>query len=63
MSKPTTKTDETRDERMTALQHVTAERDGTIVCTMFPQYRSEDDLSSEWLTATNDSFVSLDDFR
>ncbi len=45
------------------LQHVTAERDGITVCTMFPQDPSDVDAATHWLTAGPDSFVSLEEYR
>lgn len=45
------------------LQHVTVERDDVAVCTMFPWNVADDSVSTQWLTAGPDSFVSLEDAR
>lgn len=45
------------------LQHVTVEHDGIAVCTMFPQALDEDAVSTEWITATTESFVALEERR
>jgi hypothetical protein len=50
-------------DRTSELQHVTVERDGVAVCTMFPQASTEDSLSTRWITATDESFVSLEERR
>ena len=43
---------------------MTVEHDEEIaVCTMFPRALSEEDVSSQWLTATGESFVDLEDAR
>ena len=48
----------------TVLQHVTVEHDDDIaVCTIFPRGLEADEISSQWLTSTGDSFVSLADRR
>ncbi|ELY49525.1 DUF7511 domain-containing protein [Natronolimnohabitans innermongolicus] len=49
--------------RGTSLQHVTVERDGVAVCTMFPSRLDRADASAAWLTATDESFVALADAR
>ncbi|ELY48173.1 DUF7511 domain-containing protein [Natronorubrum sulfidifaciens] len=67
MIEPTTEPDGTRHtpaDRSPALQHVTVEYDADIaVCTMFPEHVAEDEIATQWLTATGDSFVSLADSR
>ncbi|SIR58993.1 DUF7511 domain-containing protein [Natronorubrum thiooxidans] len=67
MIEPATGTDGTHcatTERSAALQHVTVEHDDEIaVCTMFPQHVAEDEIADQWLTATGESFVSLEDSR
>ena len=45
------------------LQHVTVERDGVTVCTMFPREMADVDAATHWLTAGPDSFVSLEESR
>ncbi|SEP96900.1 DUF7511 domain-containing protein [Natrinema salaciae] len=47
-------------DRPSRLQHVTVERDDVAVCTMFPTDVSENAMSTQWLTATTDSFVALE---
>ena len=51
------------DIDQSGLQHVTVERDGVIVCTMFPQETSDVNAATHWLTAGPDSFVSLEKSR
>ena len=54
----------TDTERSGSVQHVTVEHDDDIaVCTMFPQEIDEDDISSQWITATGDSFDALETWR
>lgn len=47
----------------TGLQHVTVERDGVSVCTMFPIDCADADVTTEWLTASSDAYCSLEDAR
>lgn len=54
---------ESTTERSSRLQHVTVERDDVAVCTMFPQDADDHAVSTQWLTATADSFVSLEESR
>ena len=56
-------TPESTTEQMSQLQHVTVERDDVAVCTMFPQDADENTASTQWITATADSFVALEDRR
>ncbi|MBZ6496274.1 DUF7511 domain-containing protein [Natrinema longum] len=45
------------------LQHVTVERAGIAVCTIFPRAVGEDATSTQWIAATADSFVALEGSR
>lgn len=67
MIEPTTETDGAHSadaDHSAALQHVTVEHDDEIaVCTMFPQHVAEDEVADQWITATGESFVSLEDAR
>ena len=66
-TEPTSESGGTADsptDQATGLQHVTVEYDEEItVCTMFPRDRSEAEGSTQWLTATGESFVSLEEAR
>ncbi|TMT86423.1 hypothetical protein E2L06_07350 [Haloterrigena sp. H1] len=53
-------TPESTTERTSSLQHITVEQDDVAVCTMFPQYADENAAATQWITATADSFVSLE---
>ncbi|ARS89089.1 DUF7511 domain-containing protein [Natrarchaeobaculum aegyptiacum] len=45
------------------IQHVTVDRDGVAVCTMFPANCDDADVTTEWLTASSDAYCSLEDAR
>ncbi|MGM0387011.1 DUF7511 domain-containing protein [Natrinema limicola] len=56
-------TPESTTEHTSRLQHITIERDDVAVCTMFPQNPDTNAASTQWITATADSFVSLEEQR
>lgn len=56
-------TPESTTEHASRLQHITIEQDDVAVCTMFPQNANESTASTQWITATADSFVSLEERR
>jgi len=56
-------TPESTTERASRLQHITVEQNDVAVCTMFPQDADENAASTQWITATADSFVSLEERR
>ncbi|MXV63491.1 hypothetical protein GS429_15790 [Natronorubrum sp. JWXQ-INN-674] len=52
------------DEPTTDLDHVTVENeDAPNECAIFPREASEDELMTNWITAHDESFVSLDTMR
>ncbi|WP_222918670.1 hypothetical protein [Natrinema sp. SYSU A 869] len=66
MSEPSTETSPefgSPTDRPSRLQHVTVEQADVAVCTMFPEEISEEIVSAQWITATTDSFVSLEQRR
>jgi hypothetical protein len=50
-------------ERSSRLQHVTVEQKDVAVCTMFPTEIDQNVMSTQWITATTDSFVPLEQRR
>ena len=56
-------TPESTIKHTSRLQHITVDRDDVAVCTMFPQNPDINAASTQWLTATADSFVSLEEQR
>ena len=56
-------TPESTTDHTSRLQHITVDQDDVAVCTMFPQEATDDTLSTQWITATADSFVSLEERR
>ncbi|MFD1562094.1 hypothetical protein ACFR99_00705 [Haloarchaeobius amylolyticus] len=56
-------TPESTTEHASRLQHITVEQDDVAACTMFPQHADENAAATQWITATADSFVSLEDRR
>ena len=52
------------DESSAELDHVTVENDDAPdECAIFPREASEAELMTTWITACEDSFVSLDSMR
>ena len=56
-------TPESTTEHTSRLQHITVNQDDVVVCTMFPQNVDENAAATQWITATADSFVSLEEQR
>ena len=56
-------TPESTTEHTSGIHHITVEQDDVAVCTMFPQHADENAASTQWITATDGSFVSLEEQR
>ncbi len=52
------------DGESVGFEHVTVEREGRPTeCTIFPRDCDEDEILTHWITASEDSFVCLEEMR
>lgn len=56
--------DSNGEDEPAGFEHVTVECDGRPTeCTIFPRDCDEDEILTHWITATEGSFVSLEEWR